>query len=72
MTDLQAAVVNDDAVDDQLQESLPVHKRGILQPDLNSLAERPQISHHRLGPAALVAQAMLLLELKFQGVTLVG
>src|SRR3954462_15492933 len=72
MTDLQAAVVNDDAVDDQLQESLPVLKRGILQPDLNPLAERPQIGHHRLSLAPLVAQATLLLELKIQGMTLVG
>jgi len=72
MTDLQAAVVNDDAVDDQLQESLPVLKRGILQPDLNPLAERPQIGHHRLSLVALVAQATLLLELKIQGMTLVG
>jgi len=72
MTDLQAAVVNDDAVDDQLQESLPVLKRGILQPDLNPLAERPQIGHHRLSLAPLVAQATLLLELKVQGMTLVG
>jgi hypothetical protein len=72
MTDLQAAVVNDDAVDDQLQESLPVLKRGIVQPDLNPLAERPQIGHHRLSLAPLVAQATLLLELKIQGMTLVG
>jgi len=72
MMDLQAAVVDDDAFDDQLQESLSVHKRGILQPDLNPLAERPQIGHHRLCLAALVAQATLLLELKIQGMTLVG
>jgi hypothetical protein len=72
MTDLQAVVVNDDALDDELQESLFVGGRSLVQPILNPLAERRQVRHHRLGLGALFAQAAALLDLKVEGVTLIS
>lgn len=72
MTDLQAAVVNDDALDDELQEHLPVGRRSLIQPGPNPLAERRQVRHDCLGLGALFAQAALLLDLKVEGFALIG
>ncbi len=72
MANLQAVVVNDDALDDELQECLFVGGRSLVQPILNPLTKRCQVRHHRLGLGALFAQAAPLLDLKVEGVTLVS
>ena len=55
MADLQTALVHDDALDDELQDSLLVSERGVVKSALNTLTERCQVGQHRLGPALLAA-----------------
>jgi hypothetical protein len=55
MADLQAAVVDDDALDDELQDRLPLGERGLVQPAAHPFTERCQVSQHLLRPGALVA-----------------
>src|SRR5947209_1870894 len=55
MPDLQAAFVNDDALDHELQDRLLVGGRGLVEPAAHPFAERRQVGHDlvRLGvPAA--------------------
>jgi transposase-like protein len=55
MADLQAVVMNDDALDDELQDRLLVGERGIRQPAPNAPAERRQVSDDLLRLGALAA-----------------
>jgi hypothetical protein len=55
MPDLQAALVNDDALDHELQHRLPVGERGLVQPAAHPFTESCQISQHLLRPGALAA-----------------
>jgi putative transposase len=54
MPDLQAAVADDDALDDQLQDGLLVGKARILQSGANASTECGQAGPHRLRLRALV------------------
>jgi hypothetical protein len=51
MPDLQAALVNDDALDHELQDRLPVGERGPVEPAAHPCADRGQVGHDfvRLG-----------------------
>ena len=53
MPDLQAALVNDDALDHELQHRLLVGERGLVQPAAHPFAERGQVGQHPLRPGAL-------------------
>jgi transposase len=55
MADLQAALVNDDALDHEVQHRLLVGERGLVQPAAHPFAERCQVSQHLLRPGALAA-----------------
>ena len=55
MPDLQAAVTDDDALDDQLQDGLLVGEAGILQPRAHAGAEGLQAGPYRFGSGALLA-----------------
>jgi putative transposase len=55
MADLQAAVADDDALDDQLQDRLLVGEAGILQARAHAGAEGLQAGPYRLGLGALLA-----------------
>ena len=48
MTDLQTVLMNDDAFDDQLQDSLPIGEAGLVQTAVQARAERGEIGCHRL------------------------
>jgi hypothetical protein len=43
MADLQAALVHDEALDDELQDGLLVGERGVVEPAADALAEPCQI-----------------------------
>jgi transposase len=70
MLDLQAVVVNDDALDDQLQDSLPFSDAGGVQPRTDALRERGQADQYLLGLKLLLAQAKALLMLLLCQLTL--
>ena len=53
MTDLQAVIMNDDAVDDELQDGLFVGEGGLVQPAADAFAQGRQISQNLLCPGAL-------------------
>jgi hypothetical protein len=53
MADLQAALVNDDALDDELQHRLLLGERGLVQPATHPFAEGAQIGQYRLCLGAL-------------------
>jgi putative transposase len=53
VADLQAALVNDDALDDELQDRLLLGERGLVQPAAHALAERGQVEQDLLGLGAL-------------------
>ncbi|MCW2240958.1 transposase-like protein [Azospirillum canadense] len=53
MADLQAVVMDDDALDDELQDGLLVSKRGVVQPFPNTRAEGRQLAHDLLRLGAL-------------------
>jgi transposase-like protein len=55
MADLQAAIADDDALDDQLQDRLLVGEAGILQARAHAGAEGLQAGPYRLGLGALLA-----------------
>ena len=55
MADLQAVVMNDDALDDELQDRLLVGERGVRQPAPNAPAERRQVGDDLLRLGALAA-----------------
>jgi hypothetical protein len=54
MPDLQAAVADDDALDDQLQDRLLVGEACVLQARAHPGAEGLQAGPHRLGLGALL------------------
>jgi len=55
MADLQAAVADDDALDDELQDRLLVGERRLVQAPAYAAAERLQAGADCLGLDALVA-----------------
>ena len=72
MPDLQAALVNDDALDDELQDGLLVGERGIFQPTVHAFAEGRQVRHDLPRPGMLPVQIVLLRELAFERAALLG
>jgi transposase-like protein len=72
MTDLQAAIADDDALDDQLQDRLLVGEAGILQARAHTGAEGLQAGPYRLGLGTLLAKPVSLLLLPFQAASLLG
>src|SRR4051812_39373470 len=71
MLDLQAIVVNDDTLDDQLQDSLAFDDAGGgLQPGADTLRESCQAGQHLLGLKLLRTQAKTLLMLLLCPLTL--
>ena len=67
MAYLQAAVADNDALDDELQDRLLVGERRRIQTPLNAPAESRQVRPHRLGAQVLLADLDPLLLLPFQG-----
>jgi transposase-like protein len=55
MADLQAALVHDDAFDDELQDGLLIGERGMVEPAADAPAECGQVGQHRLRPRLLAA-----------------
>ena len=55
MTDLQAAVANNDALDHQLQDGLLVSECRLIQAGSDALAKGRQVGSHRLGLHSLLA-----------------
>src|SRR3954447_2450177 len=55
VADLQAAFVNDDALDHELQDRLPVGERGSVKPAAHPFAERGQVGHDLVRLGAPVA-----------------
>jgi len=55
VADLQAAFVNDDALDHELQDRLPVGERGLVEPAAHPCAERGQVGHDLVRLGAPVA-----------------
>jgi len=55
MADLQVVLVNDDALDDELQDCLLLGERGFVQPAAHAFAERGQVEQELLGLSALAA-----------------
>src|SRR3954452_14867702 len=55
VADLPAALVDDDALDDELQDRLLVGERGVVQPAAHPFAERGQVGQHLLRLGALAA-----------------
>ena len=53
--DLEAAVANDDAFDDELQDRLFVGEHHRVQARADALAKRRQVGPHRFGAQALLA-----------------
>jgi hypothetical protein len=48
MADLQAALMHDDALDDELQDGLLVSHRSVVKPAADALAECSEVSQHGL------------------------
>jgi len=55
VADLQAVLVDDDALDDELQDRLLLGERGLVQPAAHAFAERGQVAQDLLGLGALAA-----------------
>jgi len=55
MTDLQAVLVDDDALDDELQDGLLVGEGCIVEPCAYPIAEGSQVGHEHLGLGTLAA-----------------
>lgn len=55
MADLQAVLVDDDALDNELQDGLLLGERGVVQPAAHAFAERSQVEQEFLGLGALAA-----------------
>jgi hypothetical protein len=66
MADLQAAFIDDDALDHQLQDGLLVGEARILQSRADASAECRQVGPHRLRLRALVPQPLSVLLLALQ------
>lgn len=55
MADLKAVIMDDDALDNELQDGLLIGEGGLVQPSANALAERRQVRQHLLCLGTLVA-----------------
>ena len=55
MADLQPAVADDDALDQQLQDRLPVGEAGLVEAVSHTAAELRQVGADRLGLQPLLA-----------------
>jgi hypothetical protein len=55
VADLQTVLVDDDALDDELQDRLLLGEGGLVQPAAHAFAERGQIEQDLLGLGALAA-----------------
>jgi hypothetical protein len=60
MADLQAAIVHDDALDDELQDGLLVGKARLIEPAADAIAEGGQIMEHRLSFELLAASPLAI------------
>ena len=72
MADLQAALMHDEALDDELQNGLPVGKGGALQAIMDALGEGSHVGQNLLGLGTLSTELKLLFLLLLQGSALVG
>ncbi|HET6519921.1 MAG TPA: IS256 family transposase, partial [Geminicoccaceae bacterium] len=72
MADLQAGVVDEDALDHELQDGLLGGERGVVEPAAHARAERRQVRQDLAGLGPLLAEAALLVQLPAQGAALVG
>ena len=72
MADLQTAVADDDALDDELQDRLLVGERRRFQAPADTGAERFQAGSGRLGLEVPVAQEVPFLLLTLEPVPLLG
>ena len=72
MLDLQAIVMNNDALDYQLQDSLAFGDAGSLQPGANALRESCQAGQYLLSLKLLLTQTKALLMLLLCPLTLFG
>ena len=70
MADLQAVLVDDDALDDELQDRLPLLEGGLIKTTTDSFAERLQVGQHLLSLRAMLGEHPPLLQLLFQVVAL--
>ena len=70
--DLERAPVDDDALDEQLQDSLLLREGRSGQPAPDPLTEVGQIGEDGLGREPLLAEAERLGALRFQGLALLG
>ena len=72
MADLQAAVADDDALDDELQDRLLVGERRRFQAPADPGAERCQAGADRLGLEALMAPSLPFLLLALEPMPFLG
>src|SRR3954453_17794456 len=72
MADFQRVFVDDDALDDELQDSLAVAEVGILEPRADPFAERGHVRQHGLSANALFRQEAVLVTLLRGNVMLLG
>src|SRR4051812_18063221 len=72
MADLQTAVADDDALDDELQDRLLVGERRLVQAGVNAITKRLQAGANGLGLDALATEVIALLLLALQGQALVS
>src|SRR4051812_7371158 len=72
MADLQTAVADDDALDDELQDRLFVGERRLVQAGVNAITKRLQAGANGLGLEALATEVIALLLLALQGQALVS
>ena len=72
MADLQAVLMHNDALNDELQNGLSVGKGGLLQAITDALGEGGNICQDLLGLSMLLAELKVLLLLLLQGSALFG
>jgi Transposase, Mutator family len=72
MADLQAVFVDDDALDDELQDRLPLLEGSLVETTADSGAERLQVRQHLLGLGSPPAKRTPLFQLTFQVAALLG
>jgi transposase-like protein len=72
MADLQTAIADDDALDDELQDRLLVGERRLVQAGVNAITKRLQAGAKGLGLDALATEVIALLLLALQGQALVS
>src|SRR4051794_9653567 len=72
MLDLQAAVTDDDALDYQLQDRLPLGDAGRVQPGADAVAEAGEAGQRLIGVDPSLAQPAMLLMVLLGGAALLG